>query len=137
MSKLKATARLVENVRTKVDNSRNHSVVCDLPSPKGGDAGPTALDLAIMALADCVATIFLDVAKQSGVEIKKLEVIADADKTVGSPKLNGVKMNVHVSSKARKQLLEAVWRRTEVNCPVVSIFKDPIPVEAELKIETE
>ena len=137
MSKLKATAKLVENIRTIVYNSRDHSVVCDLPSPKGGNAGPTALELAIMALADCAATIFLDVAKQSGVDVRKLEVVADADKTAGSPTLNGVKMNVYVSSKSRKQLLEAVWRRTESNCPVVSIFRESIPVEVEMKIEAE
>lgn len=133
----KAKAKFIENFRTVVDNSKTHSVICDLTSPKGGDTGPTALELAIMALADCAATIFLDVAKQSGIEIDKLEVVADADKTAGKPTLNGVKMNVYVSSKARKQLLEATWRRTEANCPVVNIFRDPITVEAELKIESE
>ncbi|MGD8565138.1 MAG: OsmC family protein [Candidatus Bathyarchaeota archaeon] len=112
-------------------------MVCDLTPPKGEDTGPTALELAIMALADCAATIFLDVAKQSKIETGKLEVVADADKSADSPKLKGVKMNVYVSSKARKQLLEAVWRRTEVNCPVVSIFTDPVPVKIDLKIESE
>jgi uncharacterized OsmC-like protein len=133
----KAKARFIENVRTVVDNSRTHSIVCDLTSPKGGDTGPTALELAVMALADCAATIFLDVAKQSGIEIEKLEVVADAEKPANSPTLKGVEMKVHVSSKARKQLLEAVWRRTEANCPVVNVFRDPIPVEVKLKIESE
>lgn len=133
----KAKAKFIENVRTIVDNSRTHSIVCDLTPPKGEDTGPTALELAIMALADCAATIFLDVARQSKIEIEKLEVVADADKSADSPKLKGVKMNVYVSSKARKQLLEAVWRRTEANCPVVSIFTDPVPVEIDLKIESE
>lgn len=132
-----ARTKWIENVRTIVDNSRTHTVVCDLPEAKGGDnTGPTALELAIMALADCAATIFADVAKQSKIKIKKLEVAAEAAKPPDSPKLTGVKLKVHVSAEARKQLIEAIWRRTEANCPVVSIFKDPIPVEVELSTET-
>jgi len=136
MSKTKVTAKLIENVRTIVDNSRTHSVVCDLPPTKGDGTDPTALELAVMALADCVATIFADVAKQSKIEITKLEVVAEADKPADSPKLSGVKLVVHVSAKARKQLIEAAWRRTEANCPVVAIFKEPIPVQIQLETET-
>lgn len=137
MPKNKATTKLVENVRTIVDNSRTHTIVCDLPPVKGGDdTGPTALELAIMALSDCAATIFADVAKQSKIEVKKLEVIAETEKPADSPKLSSVKLKVYVSAKARKQLVEAIWRRTEANCPVVAIFKEPIPVEVELETET-
>ncbi|MFP3985586.1 MAG: OsmC family protein [Candidatus Bathyarchaeia archaeon] len=132
-----ARTKWIENVRTIVDNSRTHTIVCDLPTAKGGDdTGPTALELAIMALSDCAATIFADVAKQSGVEISKLEVVAEAEKPQDSPKLSSIKLKVDVSAKARKQLIDAIWRRTEANCPVVSIFKDPIPVEVELVTET-
>lgn len=137
MAKNKATTKLIENVRTIVDNSRTHTVVCDLPVAKGGDdTGPTAYELAVMALSNCAATIFADVAKKSKIEIEKLEVIAEAEKPEGSPKVTGVKLKVNVSAKARKQLLEAMWRRTEANCPVVAIFKEPITVEAELNTET-
>jgi len=137
MPKNKATTKLIENVRTIVDNSRTHTIVCDLPLAKGGnDTGPTALELAIMALADCAATIFADVAKQSKIEVKKLEVITETEKPADSPKLSSVKLKVYVSAKARKQLIEAIWRRTEANCPVVAIFKEPIPVEVELETET-
>ena len=137
MPKTKVTTKLIENVRTIVDNSRTHTVVCDLPPAKGGDdTGPTALELAVMALADCAATIFADVAKQSKIEITKLEVVAEADKPADSPKLSGVKLEVHVSAKAREQLIEAAWRRTEANCPVVAIFKESVPIEVELETRT-
>ena len=57
MPKHRSTAKLVENVRTLVDNSRTHTIICDLPTAKGGDdTGPTALELAIMAFSDCAAT---------------------------------------------------------------------------------
>jgi hypothetical protein len=42
-----------------------------------------------------------------------------------------------VSSKARKELLEAAWRRTEANCPVLFIFKEPIQVKVEFEGKTE
>jgi uncharacterized OsmC-like protein len=137
MPKITAKTKLIENVRTIVDNSRTHSVVCDLETVKGGqDTGPTALELSVMGLADCAATIFADVAKQSKIEITKLEVVAEAEKPPDSPLLKGVKLKVRVSAKARKQLLEAIWRRTEANCPVVAIFKEPIPIEVELETTT-
>ena len=137
MPKITTKTKLIENVRTIVDNSRTHSVVCDLETAKGGqDTGPTALELAVMALGDCAATIFADVAKQSKIEITKLEVITAVEKPPDSPKLSSVKLKVNVSAKARKQLIEAIWRRTEANCPVVAIFKEPIPVEVELEATT-
>ncbi len=138
MPTIKATAKLVENVRTIADNSRGHSIVLDLGTAKGGDdTGPSALELAIMALADCAVTIFADVCKKSNVELSKVTVVAEAEKPADSPKLTGVNMKVTVTAKARKQKLEAVWRRTEANCPVVSIFEDKIPVKIELETTTE
>jgi uncharacterized OsmC-like protein len=138
MPKIKAKARWIGNVRTLADNARTHSLALDLPPTKGGDdTGPTALELAIMALADCAITIFADVCKQSKITINTLEAVAEAEKPADSSKLNGVNIKVRVSADARKQLLEAAWRRTEAKCPVVSIFKDPIPLKVELETTTE
>jgi uncharacterized OsmC-like protein len=137
MPKTVAKSKLVENLRSIVDNSRTHTVACDLPVAKGGnDSGPTALELAIMALSDCAVTIFAKVAKQSNIDVKSIEVITEAEKADSSPILESVKMKVKVAAKARKELMEAVWRRTEANCPVVKIFTEPIPVEIELSTET-
>jgi uncharacterized OsmC-like protein len=138
MPKINVKAKLVQNVQSIADNTRGHSVVLDLGAAKGGDnTGPSALELAIMALADCAVTIFADVCKKSNVEISKVEVVAEADKPADSPKLTGVNMKVTVASKARKAKLDAVWRRTEANCPVVSIFQDNIPIKVEFETVTE
>ena len=135
MPKYKATAKWTGNVSSIVDNSRAHSVVCDLSTASGGDdTGPTAVELAIMAIADCAVTIFADVCKKSNIELIKLETVAEAEKPADSPKLSGVSIKTTVSAKASKALLEAAWRRTEANCPVLSIFKDPIPLKVELEI---
>ena len=138
MPKYKATAKLIENVRSVVDNSKTQSVVCDLSIPSGGnDTGPTALELAIMALADCAVTIFADVCKQSKIELGKVEAVAEAEKPADSPILSGVTIKIKVSAKARKELLEGAWRRTEANCPVLSIFKEPIPLKVEFEATPE
>ena len=137
MTKIVSTAKLLENVRTAVDNSRTHTIVCDLPPSKGGDdKGPTAIELAIMALTDCAATIFAKVAKQSNIDLERIEVTTEATKTEDSPLIKDVVLRVNVAAKARKQLLEAIWRRTEANCPVVKIFTEPINVKVELTTET-
>lgn len=138
MPTIKVKAKLVENVQSIADNTRGHSVVLDLGTAKGGDnTGPSALELAIMSLADCAVTIFADVAKKSNISVSKIEVVAEADKPADSPKLNGVNLKVTVTSKERDQKLGAVWRRTEANCPVVSIFQDNIPIKIEFETVAE
>jgi len=133
--KYKTTAKWIENVRSEVDNSRTHKVVCDLSIPAGGsDKGPSALELALMALADCAVTIFADVCKQSKIELTKLETVVEAEKPADSPILTGVTIKTKVSANARKELLEGAWRRTEANCPVLSIFKEPIPLKVDFEV---
>jgi len=137
MAKIKANAKWIENIRLVVDNARSHSVVCDVQQASGGgDTGSTALELALMSLAGCAVSIYADVAKKSGVTLSKLEVTAEAEKSADSPKLSGVNMKVYVEGKARKELLEAMWRRTEANCPVLFIFKEPTSVKRELETKS-
>ena len=137
MAVIKAKARLVENVQTVVTNLRSHTVVCDLPKNLGGDdSGPTALELAVMAIADCTATIYADVAKKSNIELTKLEVAAEAVKADDAPVIKSVDIKVKVASKARESLLKACLRRTEANCPVLSIYKEPVPINVALEVES-
>jgi uncharacterized OsmC-like protein len=138
IAKIKAKAKWVENIRSIVDNGRVHSVVCDVgPTSGGSDSGPSALELALMALADCAVTIFADVAKKSEITLTKMEVEAEVEKSPDSPKIGAVNLKVHIAGKARQALLEAAWRRTEAGCPVMEIFKNPIPVNVELEIVPE
>lgn len=126
MPKYKTTAKWIENVRSAVDNSRTHSVICDLSVPAGGnDTGPTALELALMALADCAVTIFADVCKQSKIELSKVETVVEAEKPADSPILTGVTVKTKVCATARKELLEGAWRRTEANCQCCLYSRSP------------
>lgn len=138
MAKIKAKAKWVESIRSIADDTRSHSVVCDTSQASGGaNSGPSALELALMSLADCAVTIFAEIAKNSGIALTKMEVEAEAEKPRDSPKISGVNLKVHIAGKARQALLEAAWRRTEAGCPVMEIFKEPIPVKVEVEITPE
>ena len=66
-----------------------------------------------------------------------MEVVAEAEKTEGSPIISGVNLKVKIAAKARKQKIDAAWRRTEANCPVVYIFKENIPINIEVETVEE
>jgi uncharacterized OsmC-like protein len=136
MAKLKANAKLLENVRLVTDNGRGHSVVCDLSEAAGGtNAGPTPLELALMALAGCGVIIYADVCKNSKIDPGHIDIAVEAEKTPNSPTLTGVTMKVNIASKARKALVEAAWRRTEAGCPVLFVYKESVPVKVEVEVK--
>ncbi len=136
--KIKVKAKWVEGFRLTVNNGRGHEIMCDQPVIQGGDnAGPTALELAVMALAGCAVTIFVDVCKQSEIELHQFEVGVECQKHSQSSGLKSVNLKATVSAKARKKLLEAAWRRTEANCPVLLVYQQPIPVNVEFRVASE
>lgn len=137
MAKLKASAKFLENVRLVTDNGRGHSIICDLSEAAGGtNAGPTPLELALMALAGCGVIIYADVCKNSKIDPGNIEISVEAEKASDSPTLKEVTMKVNIASKARKALAEAAWRRTEAGCPVLLVYKESIPVKVYLEIKT-
>ena len=137
MAKLKANAKLLENVRLVTDNGRGHSVVCDLSEAAGGtNAGPTPLELALMALAGCGVIIYADVCKNSKINPGNIAIAVEAEKSPDSPTLKGVTMKVNIASKARKALVEVAWRRTEAGCPVLFVYKESVPVNVNVEIRT-
>jgi putative redox protein len=135
MVKIAAKAKLVENVRLIADNTRGHSVICDLPEDSGGtNSGPTPFELALMSLAGCGVIIFADVCKNSKIDPGNIEVAIEAEESFNSPSFKGVTMKVDIASKARKPLVQAAWRRTEANCPVLFIYKESVPVKVNVEI---
>jgi uncharacterized OsmC-like protein len=93
------------------------------------------LELALMALAGCGVIIYADVCKNSKVNPGKIEIVVEAEKSGNSPTLTGVTMKVNIDSPERKGLVEAAWRRTEANCPVMFVYKEAVPVNVETQIK--
>ena len=130
MAKLEASAKLLENVRLITDNGRGHSVVCDLSEAAGGtNAGPTPLELALMALAGCGVIIYADVCKNSKIDPGNIEIAAEAEKTPNSPTLTGVTMKVKIVSKARKALVERLGEERKRAARYCLFTKNQFPLE--------
>jgi uncharacterized OsmC-like protein len=135
LATIKANAKLLENVKLVTDNGRGHTVTCDLPENQGGtNSGPSPLELAVMALAGCGVIIYADVCKNSKIDPGEIEINIEAQKNPSPKPISNVTMKVNIKSKARKALVEAAWRRTEANCPVILVYKENVPVKVETQI---
>jgi len=131
---LKSRSRWIEGFRSALDNGRKHSVVVDLPENLGGtDLGATALELAVMALAGCITTIFSIVAKKMRLEFESLEAIVEAEK--GEVTIEKCTVTLKVKTKAPRETVERAWKITWKNCPVGALFeKAGVEVKHEIEI---
>ena len=131
---MKARSTWIEGVKSVVDNGRTHSIVVDLPASLGGtDQGPTALELAVMALAGCISTIFAIVARKMRIEFEGMETLLEAEK--GEATIEKVKVVLKVRTKEAKERVERAFKRTMEICPVGILFeKAGVQVEKSLEI---
>lgn len=116
---------------TRLDDGRGHVVTVDLLSDEGGlDAGTSALELSVLALAGCISTIFAIVARKRRLSYDGFEVSLSAERPPGSPTLQRVLGTVEVRTSASPEEVETALRLTVKTCPVGVIFEQAkIPVE--------
>lgn len=133
---MKTTSRHVTGCfQSVVDNGRHHGLVLDLPEAKAGDdLGPTALELAAMALAGCISTIFAVVAKNSGVTYRKLIVELDLQKPDSAPTFTASSGVAKIDSDEPIEKLERIMDKTMQACPVGRLFEQA-GIETDLKLE--
>ena len=134
---MKSRAEWVRNFQSVVDNDRSHGIVVDLPAGKNGDdQGPTALELAVMALASCISTIFAIIAKNSNVSFSALKVDVEVDKPDSAPTITSAKAVVHIASGDDRDKLERCLEKTMKSCPVGQLYeKAGIEIGTELIVE--
>jgi uncharacterized OsmC-like protein len=136
---MKITSRHVTGCfQSVVDNGRNHGVVLDLPEAKSGDnVGATALELAAMALAGCVSTIWAVVAKNSNCSYRKIIVELDIDKPDSAPTFTVGTAHVKVDSVETQEKLERILDKTMEACPVGKLFEAArVEIKTTLTIES-
>src|SRR5579864_8287557 len=69
---------------TRLDDGRGHEVVVDLPEDEGGsDVGTSALELSVLALTGCIATIFRLVAAKRRLQYQRLTIELSASRPPG------------------------------------------------------
>jgi uncharacterized OsmC-like protein len=100
VTKLNATAKLVENYRIDVDDGRYHAVCLDIDQDSGGsDMGPSGLELALMSLVGCYATIMMLTASKMRATVSDLEVKGTATKTQEAGTIIEAKLEIAIKSK--------------------------------------
>lgn len=131
---MKSRSKWIEGFRSALDNNRKHCIIVDLPENLGGtDLGPTALELAVMALAGCITTIFSVVAKKMRLEFENLEAIVEAEK--GELTIERCTITLRVRTKAPKGIIDRAWKVTWKNCPVGALFeKAGVKVKHEVEV---
>jgi putative redox protein len=123
VTKFRARAKLVENFRIDVDDQRTHAVCLDQPPPDGADMGPSALDLCVMGLAGCYATIFVLTAKKMRFSLKNMEVTVDAVKSEAAGTITEANVAVLVETDMPKDRLQRAHELTVRTCPVEKLFE--------------
>ncbi|MCT4614834.1 MAG: OsmC family protein [Marinifilaceae bacterium] len=130
-----ATTKWIEGLRSEVDDSRNHSVILDIPEEKGGtDVGTSALELCMMSYSGCVNTIFNMIAKKMRIEFAELEVVAEGSKGDGAKTITNTKVTVKIKSDASDEKLQKCLGMTADTCPVGVLFHQA-GVETEYLLE--
>jgi uncharacterized OsmC-like protein len=121
---MKANAVWVEGYKSIVDNGRDHTVTVDLAPDQGGkDAGPTALELAIMALAGCATTIFKIIATKRKFSYESLKIELNAEKPKDASTVTDVKGHVEITTAGTEQEVRTILKSTFSTCPVGVIFE--------------
>lgn len=65
--------------------------------------------------------------------VEDTKIICDLPESEGGGNVAPTALEL-VSEEARKHFLEAVWRRTEANCPVLLIHQDHVPTNVRFEI---
>ena len=72
---MEITSKWIDKYKFRVDDGRHPYFELDVPPKFGGeDTAPTALEMAVMALATCLGTTYKMTADHMHLTIKELEV---------------------------------------------------------------
>lgn len=131
---MKSTVKWTKNLQSVVDNGRGHQVIIDMPEAKNGDnQGATALELAAMSLAGCIATIFAVVAAKMRIKFTQMEVELDASKTDDDATITKVDYVFKIKTEEPLEKIEKCLKHTMDTCPVGILFEQAgIPVKGQI-----
>ena len=107
-----------------LEDGRAHSVVVDLPPEEGGaSAGPTPLELTLLALAGSVTSNFVAGAHKHRLDFSSVSLAVEGSPPSASGAPGGVHGTLRVRTRAAKTDVEAVLRSALEACPVARIFR--------------
>jgi putative redox protein len=117
--------------RTLLEDGRTHSIVVDLPFDEGGQStGTSSLELAVLALAGCVTTVFAEIAERRQLTFQAMTVAVEANRPKGARTITRVRGTFRIRTGAPSSEVETALRLTLRICPVGVLFERAgIPVE--------
>lgn len=104
-----------------------HTVIIDQPAPSGADAGPSPLEIQLMALGGCIAAIGRIVANQKKLAIRgfdiSLEGDIDTDGLLGKPTdkrvgFSAITARVKVDADIAPADKERLLHEIDARCPI-------------------
>ncbi len=133
MTKLRSNARWVRGFETIVDNGRDDAYMIDLPLDSGGgDFGATAIEMGLMSLSGCLATMFNLISSKMRLNFTLLEVRLEAEKKETIDKVRG---SLRVRSTDTEEQLRRCFELAEKTCPVGLLYtRAGVQIDLSLKI---
>lgn len=119
-----------------LEDGRAHSLVVDLPPEEGGaSAGPTPLELTLLALAGSVTSNFVAVARKRHLEFSSVSLAVEGSPPPASGTPGGVHGTLRVRTRSATPDVEAALRSALEVCPVARIFRDAeLPVTLDVVV---
>ena len=131
-----------ENPTKLVVNVRNFKLVVDEPAGLGGtDHGPNPVEYLLAGYAGCLNVVAHLVAKEQGLDIKKLTINVDGD--INPARLFGqsnedragfkiIRVNIAIDTEAEQSLIDRWLKEVENRCPINDNLTNPTPVEVKV-----
>jgi uncharacterized OsmC-like protein len=119
--------------------ARNFKLVVDEPAGLGGtDDGPNPVEYLLAGYAGCLNVVAHLVAKEQGLDIKKLAINVDGD--INPARLFGqsnddragfksIRVNIAIETDADQPAIDKWIKEVENRCPVNDNITNPTPVE--------
>jgi len=122
-------------------NTGAHRVTVDEPATIGGsEAGPSPIEMALIALGSCQAITYRLWATKLGIDIDNVRVSVEADYDArgllgvagpGRPGLTATRVTVTVEGPGQERFDE-LRIAVDEHCPVLDLFSAEVPVTTEL-----
>lgn len=121
----------------------DHTVRVDEPEGLGGGGtAPNPVEYALASLGSCQAITYRVWAEKLGIRIDRVRVRVDGDLDIRGffgfdqkvrPGFEGVRVEVDVDGPEEAGVYEELFRAVNEHCPVLDIFRNPVPVEARIQ----
>lgn len=133
-----------ENPTKLVVNARQFKLVVDEPAGLGGtDDGPNPVEYLLAGYAGCLNVVAHLVAKEQGIDLKKLSIGVDGD--INPARLFGqsnddragfkiIRVNISIDTDAEQSSIDKWLKEVENRCPINDNLSNPTPVEVKVNI---